>query len=150
MEGVGVMSREDAVALRAGPGPCLRATGVAYDVRKAHPYLVYDRLDFDVPVGTNGDNFDRYLVRMEEMRQSMRIIEQALEQMPAGPGADRRPALVVLPPKAETYNTIEGTIAHFKLVMDGIRRRRARSTATPRRATASWASTSSPTAPAAR
>jgi NADH-quinone oxidoreductase subunit D len=63
-------------------GPCLRASGVNYDVRKAHPYLVYDRLDFEVPLGEKGDNFDRYMVRMKEMEQSMRIIEQCMEQMP--------------------------------------------------------------------
>ncbi len=65
-------------------GPLLRAAGVPYDVRKDVPYLVYDRFDFEVPVGEDGDNYDRYLVRMEEMEQSMRIAEQALDQLPPG------------------------------------------------------------------
>jgi NADH-quinone oxidoreductase subunit D len=82
--GVGIISAEDAISYGI-TGPFLRSTGVSYDVRKASPYDVYDRIDFDVPVGTQGDNFDRYLVRMEEMRQSIRIIEQALDQIPQGP-----------------------------------------------------------------
>ncbi len=84
MKGVGIISAEDAISFGI-TGPFLRSTGVAYDVRKAWPYLVYDRMNFDIPVGTTGDNFDRYLVRMEEMQQSMRIIEQALDQIPEGP-----------------------------------------------------------------
>ncbi len=80
---VGVISKEDALAYGI-TGPFLRSTGVDYDVRKVHPYLVYDRLDFDVPVGEHGDNLDRYYVRMEEMFQSMLIIEQCLKQMPKG------------------------------------------------------------------
>ena len=84
MSGTGKISAEDAVSYGI-TGPFLRASGVPYDVRKDCPYAVYDRLDFDVPVGTRGDNLDRYMVRMEEMQQSMRIIEQALAQMPAGP-----------------------------------------------------------------
>lgn len=81
---VGVISRADALAYGI-TGPFLRSTGTDYDVRKAQPYMVYDRFDFDVPVGEHGDNLDRYYVRMEEMYQSMRILEQALEQLPAGP-----------------------------------------------------------------
>ena len=73
-------------------GPCLRGSGVAYDVRKDHPYSGYEQYDFDVPVGTVGDCYDRYLVRMEEMRQSLRIIEQALAKLPGGPGHHRRQA----------------------------------------------------------
>jgi NADH-quinone oxidoreductase subunit D len=84
MSGTGKISGEDAVS-HGITGPFLRASGVSYDVRKDCPYAVYDQLDFDVPVGTRGDNFDRYLVRMEEMEQSMRIIEQALRDIPAGP-----------------------------------------------------------------
>src|SRR5438552_1914463 len=84
MSGTGKISAEDAISYGI-TGPFLRGSGVDYDVRKDCPYAVYDRLEFDVPVGTRGDNFDRYLVRMEEMEQSMRIIEQALRDIPAGP-----------------------------------------------------------------
>lgn len=84
MQGIGTISADDAISYGI-TGPFLRATGVDYDVRKDCPYAVYDRLQFDVPVGTRGDNFDRYLVRMEEMQQSMRIVEQALHDMPPGP-----------------------------------------------------------------
>lgn len=83
MQGIGGISKEDAIGY-AFTGPMLRACGVPYDVRRAYPYLVYDEMDFEIPVGENGDNYDRYLVRMEEMQQSMRIIEQALEKIPAG------------------------------------------------------------------
>jgi len=84
MKDVGIISKED--ALRYGiTGPFLRSTGVNFDVRKAQPYLVYDRMNFEVPVGTHGDNLDRYYVRLEEMEQSMRIVEQALDQIPSGP-----------------------------------------------------------------
>lgn len=117
--GTGKVSREDAIDLGFS-GPCLRASGEPYDVRKASPYLVYDRLDFDVPVGSNGDNFDRYLMRVEEMRQSDKIIRQCFAQM--GPGdiivQDFRYAL---PPKPLVYGTIEGVMAHFKLVMEGVK-----------------------------
>ena len=82
-KGVAVVSKEDAISY-GFTGPCLRATGVYYDVRKAHPYLIYDRLDFEIPLGENGDNYDRYYVRMLEMEQSLRIIEQAVEKMPRG------------------------------------------------------------------
>jgi NADH-quinone oxidoreductase subunit D len=120
LEGVGRISKEDALAL-GWTGPTLRSTGAAYDVRKAHPYLVYDRLDFDVPVGTTGDNYDRFMCRQEEMRQSARIIEQALDQMPDEGPINIDDARVVLPPKEEVYTTIEGTIQHFKIVMEGIK-----------------------------
>jgi NADH-quinone oxidoreductase subunit D len=96
-----------------------RSTGLAYDVRKDHPYLVYDRFDFDVPVGSVGDNFDRYAVRVEEIKQSMRILEQAMAQLPGGPVVINDPR-ITLPPKSETYNSIEAMIAHFKIIMDGI------------------------------
>ena len=89
LKDVGVVSAADALAYGI-TGPFLRSTGVDYDVRKARPYLVYDRLDFDIPVGEHGDNLDRYYVRMEEMYQSMRLVEQAVKQMPQGP---------VLPPR---------------------------------------------------
>jgi NADH-quinone oxidoreductase subunit D len=84
MRDTGIVSQEMAIA-HAFTGPMLRSTGVYYDVRKANPHLVYDRMDFEIPLGTNGDNYDRYLVRMEEMEQSARIVEQCLEQMPPGP-----------------------------------------------------------------
>ncbi len=117
--GVGVISKEDAISY-GFTGPLLRATGVAYDVRKAYPYLVYDRLDFEIPVGEYGDTYDRYMVRMLEMEQSIKIIRQALEQLPEGPiNVDRRD--VVLPPKKEVYTTIEGTINHFKLIFEGMK-----------------------------
>ncbi|MEK6607535.1 MAG: NADH-quinone oxidoreductase subunit D [Myxococcota bacterium] len=119
MQGVGKISAADAVSY-GFTGPCLRSTGVAYDVRKDHPYLVYDRFDFDVPVGTAGDNLDRYLVRMEEIRQSLRICQQALAGMPPGPVLLDNPR-IVLPPKRDAYNTIESMINHFKLIIDGIK-----------------------------
>ncbi|MFO0757381.1 MAG: NADH dehydrogenase (quinone) subunit D [Byssovorax sp.] len=120
VEGVGVISKEDALAL-GWTGVCLRSTGVAYDVRKVHPYLTYDRFDFDVPVGSQGDNYDRFMCRQEEIRQSARIIEQAMAQM-----ADEGPinvddARIILPPKQDVYTTIEATIQHFKIVMEGIK-----------------------------
>lgn len=118
MKGTGILTAEDALDF-GYTGPCLRAAGVDYDVRKARPYWVYDRLSFDVPIGEHGDNYDRYIMRLEEMRQSDRMIRQALEQLPAGPIIvdDWR---IALPPKPEVYGTIEGVMSHFKLVMEGI------------------------------
>lgn len=84
MEGTGVLSKQDALAYGI-TGPFLRSAGVPYDVRRAHPYLVYDRLDFEIPVGAQGDNYDRYLVRLAEIAQSLRIIEQCFERIPKGP-----------------------------------------------------------------
>jgi NADH-quinone oxidoreductase subunit D len=84
MKGVGILTREEAIAY-AVTGPLLRASGVPFDVRRATPYWVYDRMDFEIPVGETGDNYDRYLVRMAEMEQSMRIAEQALAALPGGP-----------------------------------------------------------------
>jgi NADH-quinone oxidoreductase subunit D len=119
MDGIGIITREDC-AQYGITGPMARSAGLAYDIRKDHPYLVYDRFDFDVPIGSVGDNFDRFAVRVEEMHQSMRIIEQALELIPPGPVLINDPR-IVLPPKSETYNSIEAMISHFKLIMDGIR-----------------------------
>lgn len=119
LENIGVMTAAEAVQW-GWTGPTLRSTGIAYDVRRAHPYLVYDKLEFDVPVGHKGDNLDRYLVRNDEMIQSLRILEQCVEQMPddgAVNVADRPE--IVLPEKKEVYTTIEGTIQHFKLIMEG-------------------------------
>jgi NADH-quinone oxidoreductase subunit D len=118
LEGIGKISGADAVAL-SWTGPCLRASGVAYDVRRTYPYLKYDEVDFEVPVGKNGDNLDRFLVRLQELRQSKRIIEQACDRMPdKGPVNADAPG-VVLPEKNAVYTTIEATIQHFKLVMEG-------------------------------
>jgi len=118
MKGVGVITADDALDF-GFTGPCLRASGVSYDVRKANPYWVYDRMDFGIPIGVNGDNFDRYLMRLEELKQSEAIVRQALKQLPPGPVIvdDWR---IALPPKPEVYGTIEGVIAHFKLVMEGV------------------------------
>jgi len=120
LEGVGVMPKADAIAL-GWTGIVLRASGVPYDVRKAHPYLVYDRMEFDVPVGTTGDSYDRFMCRQEEIRQSARIIEQALAQMPDDGPINIDDPRIVMPPKSEVYSTIEGTIQHFKIVMEGIK-----------------------------
>jgi NADH-quinone oxidoreductase subunit D len=119
MEGVGFISGDDAVSYGI-TGPCLRGSGVDYDVRKDKTYSVYDHFDFDIPIADGGDNLARYLVRIEEIAQSMRIVEQALIQIPPGPVIVDDP-LVALPAKREVYNSIEGMIAHFKHIMDGIR-----------------------------
>jgi NADH-quinone oxidoreductase subunit D len=120
MQGVGVLTKE--LALDAGvTGPTLRSTGIDYDVRKANPYFVYDRFDFEIPVGHDGDNYDRFQVRMEEMRQSCRILAQACDQMPEDGPISVEDLRIVLPPKPAVYSTIEGTIAHFKLVMEGMK-----------------------------
>jgi NADH-quinone oxidoreductase subunit D len=117
MEGVGRISTADAISWGL-TGPLLRASGVGYDVRKADPYLVYDRLDFVVPTDTAGDNYARFNVRLAEIHQSMRIVDQALEQMPPGPVLATDPRYV-LPPKQEVYGSIEGLMNHFKLVIEG-------------------------------
>lgn len=119
LHGTGHISKEDAVAL-SFTGPALRSTGVPLDVRKATPYLVYDRFDFDIPVGSNGDNYDRYLVRLEEMEQSMRIVEQALAQLPGGP-VNHPDFGVSLPPKEQVHGNIEALMAHFKLTFEGVK-----------------------------
>jgi NADH-quinone oxidoreductase subunit D len=157
--GVGAISKEDALSY-GWTGPCLRSTGVAYDVRKASPYLVYDRLRFEVPVGEFGDNYDRYSVRMREMEQSLRILEQVAALIPdaaplgGGPAIEPAEAIrrsrsaragerirlspnlegsekerlgglttsdkpVGVPPKEDTYTTMEGLIGHFLFFMGG-------------------------------
>ncbi|TCK05405.1 NADH dehydrogenase (quinone) subunit D [Phorcysia thermohydrogeniphila] len=118
-KGVGVIDKETAINWGI-TGPTLRAAGCDYDVRKYYPYCVYDRLEFDVPVFHNGDVYDRYRVRMEEMRQSVRIIKQCLEKMPEGPVQIDDPH-VFLPPKEEVYNTMVGLLQHFELVIHGIK-----------------------------
>jgi NADH-quinone oxidoreductase subunit D len=117
--GLGVMSAEEATNYGLS-GPMLRASGVAYDVRKDFPYLGYETYDFDVPVGTHGDVYDRYLVRMEELRQSVRILEQALARLPGGP-VNVDDARVILPPKSKATSEMESMIHHFKQVMEGPR-----------------------------
>jgi NADH-quinone oxidoreductase subunit D len=116
---IGVVSTEDALAWGFS-GPCLRASGLPWDLRKAQPYEVYDRLDFDIPVGKNGDCWDRYLVRMAEMRESLKIMRQCLEQMPEGPVRvlDQK---VTPPPRAEMKRSMEALIHHFKLYTEGVR-----------------------------
>jgi NADH-quinone oxidoreductase subunit D len=117
-EGVGVLSADDAVRLGC-TGPLLRGSGVNYDVRKAFPYSGYEQYAFDVPVGAAGDSFERYRLRMEEMRQSCRIIHQALDRLPAGPWItdDRK---VALPPRPELVRSMEAVIHQFKLVSEGL------------------------------
>jgi NADH-quinone oxidoreductase subunit D len=117
MVDIGVISAEDAISWGL-TGPMLRATGVNYDVRKVQPYLGYERFDFEVPLGTHGDNYDRFLCRFNEMEQSARIIEQALDTIPPGPIKIDDPQYV-LPEKHEVYGSIEGLMNHFKLIMEG-------------------------------
>jgi NADH-quinone oxidoreductase subunit D len=118
-QGIGALTAEEAVNYSLS-GPMLRASGVPYDVRKDRPYLDYETYDFDVPVGQHGDVYDRYLVRFEEMRQSARILEQALDRLPDGPINldDHR---VILPPKHAAMSDMESMIHHFKQVMEGVK-----------------------------
>jgi NADH-quinone oxidoreductase subunit C/D len=117
--GVAPISPEDAVEY-GFTGPCLRACGIPFDVRKASPYLGYETYDWDVPIADGGDTYARYLVRMEEMRQSLRILQQAIDRgLPAGPVMVDNP-YVALPPKSKVYNEMESLIYHFKLIMHGI------------------------------
>jgi NADH:ubiquinone oxidoreductase subunit D len=115
--GVGTLSKEDVIS-HGVTGPMLRASGVAYDVRKARPYLCYDQLQFDVPTRPEGDVYARYQVRLAEMRQSVRIVEQALAKLPEGPvcSVDHK---VALPSKDMVYRDMESLIHHFKLTMPG-------------------------------
>jgi NADH-quinone oxidoreductase subunit D len=118
-KGVGYISPEDCIAY-AITGPVLRGSGISWDVRKAQPYSSYEDFDFDVPLGKNGDTFDRYLVRLEEMRQSIRIIRQAVEGLPEGPVIAKLPK-VLKPPAGEVYHSIEapkGELGYF-MVSDG-------------------------------
>jgi NADH-quinone oxidoreductase subunit D len=117
--GLGVMSPDEAINYGLS-GPMGRASGVGFDVRKDFPYLDYETYDFEVPVGTNGDVYDRFLVRMEELRQSTRILAQALKRLPDGPVNvdDHR---VILPPKSKATSDMESMIHHFKQVMEGPR-----------------------------
>ncbi|MEK7244140.1 MAG: NADH dehydrogenase (quinone) subunit D [Thermodesulfobacteriota bacterium] len=102
-------------------GPVLRASGLCYDVRKAYPYSSYEDFDFEIPLGSHGDVYDRYLVRMKEMRQSNRIVKQAAEKLPDGPFAAVDAPLVVPPAKEEVGRDIAALIRHFKIMQEGFR-----------------------------
>ncbi len=118
-KGVGIVPRERLLELGV-TGPLLRASGEPWDLRKASPYLAYGDVEFKIPVGTVGDGYDRYRCRMQEMRESVRIIEQCLDGLPEGPWiADDRK--VVLPPREELATSMESLIHHFKLVTEGFR-----------------------------
>jgi len=118
-KGVATISAEEAIDLGL-TGPALRGSGIPYDVRKAMPYLGYENYDFDIPVATDGDAYSRFLCRMEEMRQSLRIIEQGINNLPDGPYAADLPD-VVLPEKQLTYTRMESLIRHFVLVYEGFK-----------------------------
>jgi len=120
LQGTGIVTKEQAIAWGM-TGPMLRASGVPYDVRRSRPYDFYDRFDWEIPVASDGDNFARYLVRMEEMRQSLKIIRQALDIFPSEGRVSSDDWRVVLPPKDAVYHDMESLIYHFKLVMEGIR-----------------------------
>jgi NADH-quinone oxidoreductase subunit D len=119
LKNTGVMTKERALELGV-TGPLLRASGHAWDLRKAMPYSSYEHFDFDVPVGSVGDNYDRYKVRLDEMRESVKIVEQALDGLPEGRWItdDRK---VALPPRHELATSMEALIHHFKLVTEGFR-----------------------------
>ena len=119
MEGVGVLSQAEAIALSA-TGPILRSTGVAWDLRRSMPYLAYDQVDFDVIIGTYGDNFDRYAVRINEIRESVRIVRQVLERMPLGDYRvqDKK---ITPPPRARIDESMEALIHHFKIFTEGFK-----------------------------
>ena len=115
-KGVGILTKDEAIN-RSCSGPVARASGVTRDLRKDEPYLVYDQLDFKVCCATAGDCFARYYVRMAEMKESLKLVQQAIENLPSGPvnvGVDER---AILPSKQDVWNSIEGTITHFELVM---------------------------------
>ncbi len=114
---IGMISAEDAIDWGFS-GPMLRSAGVPWDLRKSQPYDVYDRMEFDVPVGTTGDCFERYMCRIEEMRQSLRIIRQCLADMPTGPVGSTSPKIAP-PPRADMKRSMEALIHHFKLFSEG-------------------------------
>ena len=118
-QGIGTITPESAIEW-GYTGPCLRAAGVNLDLRKADPYYLYSEVDFDVPVGTTGDVYDRYLVRVEEMKQSLRIIRQLTHNLPSG-DYTIRDKHIVLPEKKDVYGNIEGLMNHFMLIMKGLR-----------------------------
>jgi NADH-quinone oxidoreductase subunit D len=115
-QGVGMLTKEEAIN-RGATGPVARASGVTRDLRRDEPYLAYDDFDFQISCASTGDCYARYLIRMQEMRESLKIVEQAIEHLPSGPvniGVDER---MTLPTKNQVYSTIEGTISHFELSM---------------------------------
>lgn len=116
---IGIVKAQDALDWGFS-GPMLRASGIPWDLRKAHPYEVYDRMDFLVPVGKNGDCYDRYLVRMAEIRESLKIMRQCLEQMPEGP-VRVQDYKITPPPRALMKSSMEALIHHFKLYTEGVR-----------------------------
>lgn len=116
---IGAISPEDAISW-GYTGPCLRATGVGLDLRKAQPYYGYDQLDFKIPVGTTGDVFDRYMVRVQEMRESIKIVRQVCKNVPEGDYTIRDKG-IVLPEKRDVYGNIEGLMNHFMLIIKGLR-----------------------------
>ena len=111
------VSAEDAIAW-GFTGPVLRASGVPWDLRKSQPYMVYDRMEFDIPVGKHGDCYDRYLVRVAEMRESLKIVQQCIKQMPGGP-ASSTDHKVMPPSRGEMKHSMEALIHHFKLYTEG-------------------------------
>jgi NADH dehydrogenase I D subunit len=117
-KGIGVLTAEEAINWGL-TGPMLRGSGVPYDIRKVSPYDAYDKVDFDVPVGTNGDTYDRYRVRMQELRQSNRIIRQCIEQLPPGPVMSPEAPKFTLPPKDRVMKDMESLIHHFVLITKG-------------------------------
>jgi NADH-quinone oxidoreductase subunit D len=118
-QGVGVLTTDEALAMSA-TGPMLRSTGYAWDLRRSMPYLAYDDVDFDIVVGTYGDTFDRYAIRLNEVRESMRIVEQCVEHMPAGDyrSQDKK---VTPPPRARIDESMEALIHHFKIFTEGFK-----------------------------
>ncbi|GIR09687.1 MAG: NADH-quinone oxidoreductase subunit D [Alphaproteobacteria bacterium] len=116
---IGVVSKKEALDW-GFTGPMLRGSGVAWDLRKHEPYAIYDKVDFDIPIGKNGDCYDRYLIRMEEMKQSLKIINQVLDKMPKGEVINDNPR--ISPPKRNTMkSSMESLISHFKLYTEGVR-----------------------------
>jgi NADH-quinone oxidoreductase subunit D len=124
-QGIGYISAEDAIDWGLA-GPCLRGSGVALDIRRANPYCGYEKYDFDIPLGSVGDSYHRYLVRMEEMRQSVRLVHQCLDKIPGGfDNASKEPVNVadgkiVLPPKNKVMSSMEELIHQFMLVTQGM------------------------------
>ncbi len=116
--GIGILKKEDAIALGI-TGPNLRGSGVDWDIRKAHPYSAYEEFDFEVPTGSKGDCLDRYLCRIEELKQSTRILEQAIAKLPSGPVNVSDPR-IVLPPKEKVLTKMEELIYHFINVTEGV------------------------------